>query len=102
MIENEKIKYVADSIIDVCSPSKMFLISNKISTTGELTSFKLCIIISDSVASVSEMECKLYMDVDSDIPFDLVIYKNSEWEELKDDIGSFAWKINNTGTLIYG
>ncbi len=101
MIDTSKIKVIADEIVAICSPLKIFLISNKVSRTGEITSFKLCLIVADSVPSVSELECSLYMGIDSDLPFDLVIYKKSEWNDLKDDIGTFAWKINNTGTLLY-
>jgi hypothetical protein len=101
MIDTTKIRNIADVIVKICSPLKIYLISNKVNISGEVTSFKLCLIVADSVHSVSELECHLYMTIDSDIPFDLVIYKESEWNDLKDDIGTFAWKINNTGTLLY-
>ena len=64
--------------------------------------FKLVVIVPDGDESVGELECRLYMQIDSDIPYDLVLYSQSEWEQFKNDIGSFAWKIHNTGAYIYG
>lgn len=102
MTDNEIIKNTAALLAKEQSIEKIYLISNKISTSGELTSFKLALIVNDSVKSISELECRLYMETDSELPYDIVLYKTSEWDELKDEIGTFAWKINNSGVLIYG
>lgn len=101
MVENAVIDYVVKKIVRYTSPEKIYLISHKVNISGDLTGFKLCIILADDSQSISETEYNLYMKIDSEIPFDLVLYKHSEWEELKDDIGSFAWKIFNTGTVVY-
>lgn len=42
------------------------------------------------------------MKTDCDIPFDVLIYNLSEWNELIADEGTFASKIHRTGALIYG
>ena len=76
--------------------------SNKINTEGELTSFKIALVVDNSITSVSELECRLYLNIDSELPFDIVIYREEEFEELKNEIGTFAWKINNSGTVLYG
>lgn len=102
MTDNEIIKNTAALLAKEQSIEKIYLISNKVSTSGELTSFKLALIVNDSVKSISELECRLYMETDSELPYDIVLYKTSEWDELKDEIGTFAWKINNSGVLIYG
>lgn len=102
MEDNINILNVSEEIKKICSPSAIILISNKINTSGDLVSFKLLIIVSDNVTSTSELECEMYMKIDSDVPFDLVLYKQSEWDSLKNEIGTFAWKINNSGVYIYG
>jgi hypothetical protein len=101
MRENPLINSIAKRIAEKCSPHKIILISYKTNNYSELTSFKLALIVDDSTESMPELECSLYMDIDSDIPFDLVFYTVSEWNSLKDNEGTFAWKINNTGAVLY-
>ncbi|MBE6841263.1 MAG: hypothetical protein E7510_00335 [Ruminococcus sp.] len=102
MSENEFIKNAASEIHQICDPINIILVSNKINTAGEIVSFKLAVIVKDDTASISELECSLYMKVDSEIPYDLVLYTVSEWDKLKNEIGTFAWKIYNTGAYLYG
>ncbi|MDE5917774.1 MAG: hypothetical protein K2G62_06585 [Oscillospiraceae bacterium] len=103
MTNNPEIQGVAAKLIEKCSDiEKIYLISNKISTNGTLTSFKLSLIVKDEVESISELECRLYMEVDSDMPYDIVLYTRKEFDELKDDEGTFAWKIYNSGAVLYG
>lgn len=103
MKDNIHIKNIVKNISEHCPVLKhIFLISNKIDTMGELTSFKLALIVEDSVESVSELECRLYLNIDCELPFDLVIYRHSEFNKLKKEIGTFAWKIENSGTVLYG
>lgn len=102
MKDNPIINDIAEKIAEKCSPEKIILISYKTNNYSELTSFKLALIVSDDVESMPELECSLYMDIDSDIPFDLVFYTVSEWNSLKDSEGTFAWKIKNTGAVLYG
>jgi hypothetical protein len=101
MIEEEKIKLVSEQIVKACNPIKIILMSHKISVTSELISFKLCVVVHDDVPNISELECNLYMEIDSEIPYDMVIYKESEWNKLICDHDTFASKINRTGTVIY-
>ena len=102
MSDNQLINRTVDEIRRICDPLSIILVSNKVNTDGELVSFKLVVIVPDGDESVADLECRLYMQIDSEIPYDLVLYKQSEWDAFKDDVGSFAWKINNTGAYIYG
>ena len=101
-MEQDKLIYsVVDNIVDYCEPAKIILVSNKFNTKHELTSFKLCVIVND-VQSPAELEGELYMHTDSDIPYDIIIYNLSEWDELIEDYGTFASKVNQTGVVLYG
>ncbi|MDE5648765.1 MAG: hypothetical protein K2F60_05335 [Oscillospiraceae bacterium] len=103
MKNNLYIKKLVDSIEEHCTElKKVYLISNKIDTNGVLTSFKLAIIVDNSVENNSELECRLYLNIDCELPFDLVIYREDEFEKLKCEIGTFAWKISNSGMVLYG
>lgn len=101
MSEHELITRTAEEIKNICDPVSILLVSNKVNTDGELASFKLLVVVQNS-EDINELECRLYMEIDCDIPFDLVLYRESEWEKFRNDIGTFAWKIHNTGAYIYG
>ena len=92
---------VCDAVVEMCEPLKVVLISKKMNPAQQITGFKLCVVLPDSTGSVSEVEARLYMQIESDAPFDLILYKESEWNDLKDDAGTFAWKIADTGTVLY-
>lgn len=101
MIEKE-IQMVADTIGNKYKPKSIILISKKVNNQNELTSFKIAVLVSDDISSISELECKIYLDVDSDISYDIVIYKTSEWLYLKEDTSTFAYKIYSQGVWLYG
>ena len=98
-----EIQATADEIAKLGKPLKIYYISHKSNhQTGELRSFKLAVIVRDDTPNISELECYLYTAVDCDYPYDLVIYKESEWNTLSTDPRTFAWSIAETGEVLYG
>jgi hypothetical protein len=103
MKENPIIKKTSELLLKNCdSIRKMFLISFKVDNESNLTSFKLALILDDNTQNLPELECNLYLEVDCEIPYDIVIYRYSEFQKLKEEIGTFAWKIDNSGANLYG
>ncbi len=98
---HEAIQAVADAIVQQCSPLKIYLVSEKRDITQSLVSFKLALIVPADAGNISELECMLYANIDSDYPYDLVLYKITEWETLRSDNRTFAWKIEQTGSVLY-
>lgn len=97
------IQAVADEIAALGHPLKIYLISHKTNhAINELSSFKLALIVKDDTPSISELECFLYTAVDCDCPYDLVLYKESEWKTLSQDPRTFAWSIRENGSVLYG
>lgn len=97
-----EIQATADAIAELGKPLMVYLISHKTNhANGELISFKLAVIVSDKTPNISELECFLYTAVDCDYPYDLVLYKQSEWNTLSRDPRTFAWSIRNTGGVLY-
>lgn len=98
-----EIQTVADEIAELGKPIRIYLISHKTNhATNQLASFKLALIVPDDTKSISELECYLYTAVDSDCPYDLVLYKESEWNTLSEDPRTFAWSIKEDGSVLYG
>lgn len=102
MKDDPVIVKTAELIKENCSEIvKIYLISYKVDNGGEVTSFKLALILRDNAENLPELECRLYLNVDCELPFDMVIYRRSEFDKLKSEIGTFAWKINNSGAVLY-
>lgn len=101
MKNNEIIKAVADRVVELCSPAEIYLATHKYNLRQELTAFKLLIVVND-VKKVSDVEEKIYMETDCEIPFDVIVYNKTVWEKLIDDYGTFAHKVYESGDKLYG
>ena len=103
MKDNKHIQDMKEKLIAECPEiQKIYLTSVKVDTSGELTSFKLGIVVDDSVESSAELANHLYMQLDCDLPYDLIIYQQTKFDKLKEEEGTFANKINEQGTVLYG
>ena len=91
---------VVDKIAELQKPYKIYLFSNKRGEKGKTSGFKLCVIAEH--CERSEAERDIYLKVDSEVPFDIVLYTPAEWAELTVRKGSFAEKVAKTGALVYG
>lgn len=94
------IKKLTDEIVEKFMPLEIFLVSAKRNNSGELTSFKLCVIVTDNI-NVSEFEGEVYMNTECEIPFDIIAYNVGEWNELLDDDCTFAYRIDTAGVILY-
>ncbi len=96
----EDIKNVVDTIVERFSPQKIYLFSNKRKGVGKSAGFKLCIVVESE--NMHELERQIYLEVDCDVPFDIVLYKPTTWAELMERKGSFATRIDESGVVVYG
>lgn len=96
---DDSIRSVCSDIVRHFSPDRVILFSIKHSVSGRARSFKVCVIMrTDEKAA---MEKRIYLDVDSDIPFDVLLYTPEEWDRLIAQKDSFARSITEEGTVIY-
>lgn len=89
-----------------CKIREIFLISRKHDARERLTSFKLAL-ITDGVSSQepvnpAEIEGTLYLNVDCDVPFDLLVYASGQWDDLIQESNTFAARIQKTGVTLHG
>lgn len=94
------IKRVCDYVKSNFNPEKVILFNVKRSGSGAIRSFKICVII--DTKNKLDTERHIYLDVDSDIPFDVLVYTPSEWEKLLSEKSSFACRVIKEGTYVYG
>lgn len=97
---NDSIKNVCEDIVKNFNPEKVILYNVKRSVGGEIRGFKICVIV--DTKNKFDTEKHIYLDVDSDIPFDVLVYTPDEWAELISEKNSFACRIIKEGTYIHG
>lgn len=98
-IASQEVAEVVEQIIRLISPMRIYLYNQRIDAKYITTSFKLCIIAAVEDKYVAERD--IYMEIDCDIPFDILLYSPEEWEELTSHTASFAHRIKRTGTVVY-
>jgi len=95
-----EIKMICDQIITLLNPEKIILFGTKLNVSGDkIRDIDLCVVVSDG--AVSEIEKKIYLNIQSDIQFDVLIYLSEEWDTLCDDNTSYACSISKKGVVVY-
>lgn len=99
MRENPIVNAVCREIVELFQPEKVILFSCKYSLEDEVTSFKLIVVAKNEDG---RLEHDIYMAVDCDIPYDVVVYTPESWEELRGVPHSFAGRVDQNGVVLYG
>ncbi|MFA9380054.1 MAG: hypothetical protein ACERKO_03235 [Acetanaerobacterium sp.] len=94
----DNIRRVAHEIEEGEHPEHIILFNQKTGVNGNLTGFKLCVVV--DAGDKADVEKRIYLGIESDIPFDVVLYTPSEWNNLVHTPHSFASVINETGVAI--
>lgn len=101
MINDPIIRKMTEDIVKICDPLQIFLATAKRNSKGEVSRFKLCIVVDDSYGSHSDLESEILLKTDCPIPCDIIVYTVSDWNECLDDDFTFAHRIDNEGNLLY-
>lgn len=99
MIENEILK-VCQELRAKFNPQKIIVYSKKNDPAGNISSFKICAVIDAS--NSLQCESEIYGTIDSDLPFDVLVYTLEQWEKYSAQEDSFASKIARTGVVVDG
>ncbi len=93
------IQEVLDQIIATAKPDFVFMYNCKYELTGDLRSFKLCVVcdFEDKRSLLRDI-----FDVDCDIPFDILLYTREQFRQLRDDTAAFANRVCTKGKMLYG
>ncbi|MFQ8599345.1 MAG: hypothetical protein ACLSAP_01260 [Oscillospiraceae bacterium] len=94
------IQEIIGQIVRIVPVQAIYLFSRKVNLQGETSSFKLCV-ISDG-ESKNGVERSIYLGVDCDLPFDVVVYTPAEWERHLQNPHSFAAQVLMKGQKLYG
>jgi predicted nucleotidyltransferase len=87
-------------ICALSNPDKIILFGHKSDINSEnIRDISLCVIV--DTMDKEALECSIYMSVDLDVAFNLLIYTPDEWEMLTYDPQSYAFRIVSKGSVIY-
>lgn len=95
----EKVRVVLQHLVDVLAPEKVILFSQKTDLQGNVSSFKLCVVV--ETEDKEQIELDVYLAIDSPVSFDVLVYTPSEWQMLSQQPNSFAHRVLETGVILY-
>lgn len=100
LAQNE-IDLIKEQIVSHYAPSKIVLFGSQAKGTATNKSdIDLCIV--KDTENKRDLLTEMYLNIDSNKPFDLLLYTEDEWIQCINDTTSFAFLINKKGTVIYG
>jgi hypothetical protein len=96
----QDIAEVVERIAEGFAPEKIYLFSHKRGQLGRSAGFKLCVVVESEDIELTER--RIYLAVESEVPYDLVLYTPETFLELLAHKGSFAGRVVEKGRLVYG
>ncbi|MBQ5544357.1 MAG: hypothetical protein IIU00_01645 [Clostridia bacterium] len=97
---DERIIKVCEGIAALVQPVRIILFHSRFHLSGELEGFKLCVIVNQT--DCYKIEQKIYLNVECDVSYDVLVYNRDLWDSLMSDPCSFASRgIQNGGVVLY-
>lgn len=87
------------AIVRTANPRRILLFSQKLHPDGSPAAVKLCVVIPDG--DPQTMEHRLYMEIETDFPFDVLVYTAPQWERLTGTAYSLAQRAAQSGRILY-
>lgn len=92
----------------ICEEIKRLFVVEKLIVFGvkrrevdnEVTDLDICVVCEHD--DKNEWLKKAYLEIDSEIPFDIFLYTPSQWTEMIKQSESFASRILRKGCVVYG
>ena len=80
-------------------PQRIVWFSQKTAPDGSPAAVKLCVIISEG--DPHQVEQHLYLEIDTDFPFDALVYTAAQWDALSRVPYSLAHRAAESGRVLY-
>ena len=95
----ETVEKILEDIIRIANPCRVILYGKKLHVASEmLKSLDFCIVTTESSKDVQR---KLCLGIDYDLPTNFKVYEKSDWDVLMSDEESYAYLIAQKGTVLY-
>ncbi len=97
---DERITALVEAIAQLVRPVRIIIFNIKYNPSGELLSFKLCVIVKETECYKTEQ--KIYLNLECEIPFDVLVYNADHWNSVICDPETFASRgIMKGGVVLY-
>ena len=93
--QDQVIEQTVNRIVELFHPSRVI----EYNMDGNISAFKLCIV--GDIPDKRRMLTRIFDEVDSDIPYDVLLYTDEQFRELTKDDGAFASHVNQKGRVRY-
>ncbi|MDR2855588.1 MAG: nucleotidyltransferase domain-containing protein [Methanomicrobiales archaeon] len=101
MKASTELQKITQQFIVRYQPHKLLLFGSHAKDSARQDSdIDLCVIV--EVTGKRILLTDMYLNIESDVPFDLLLYSPEEWEQCILDHTSFAYQIHKEGVLLYG
>ncbi len=101
LCESKEIRFICEEIKKLFDVESIIVFGVKRSENdNSVTDLDICVVANtdDKNAWIK----KAYIEIDSEIPFDLFLYTPKEWEALNQQSESFASRITRKGCVYFG
>ena len=99
---SESIRQAVEDILRACRPQEIILFAEKRTmSTGKLKAFSMCVVVPDGT-DCRQLRTRLHLALSADVPVNLSVYTNEEWDDLIADETSYEAWIARKGQVIYG
>jgi uncharacterized protein len=101
VIVSKEIEMIKNDIVNKYNPKRIMLFGSQAKGTARTKSdIDLCIV--KDTDNKKDLIMDMYINIEAEKPFDLLLYTEKEWEKNLKDKLSFAYLINKQGVEIYG
>lgn len=97
--QDQVIEQTVNRIVELFHPSRVIEYNTKYDMDDNISAFKLCIV--GDIPDKRRMLTRIFDEVDSDIPYDVLLYTDEQFRELTKDDGAFASHVNQKGRVRY-
>ena len=88
-----------DAIVKLANPRRILLFSQKNRPDGTPSSVKLCVVVPGG--DPHAVEHRLYMEIETELSFDALVYTAAQWDQLVHTPYSLAARAQESGRGLY-
>ena len=101
IVHDQEIQTVCNGLISLFDIEKLIVFGVKRRVAnGKITDMDICLVCNCECDKNSILK-RAYLEIDTDIPYDLFLYTPSEWDSLTQKSESFASRIARKGHVFY-
>lgn len=98
-VQNVVFTGLLHDLIRIADPLSVWMFSHKDRSDGTCFAAKFCLVVADG--EPDRLEQELYLEIDSPISFDVLVYTQEQWRSSLAKPMSFASRVQEMGCVLY-